>query len=251
MGKRGQVTIFIILGILVVVGISAVVVLSGDIPKVLDGFGKKSSPQDIISTCIEDVLENNTQEILKNGGKLNPNLYVEYKGQNHTYLCYTDIPFQGCINYYPLLKEQIAKEIADSSYDEINSCFDKLINEYEKQGYDIYQEDLKHEIKIVEDNIYSRINKKIIFTKGENKEVFENFNTAFSTKASQLIDIAHRIINEEAESCYFDEVSYMRTYPKYAIYKTNYGYEQSTIYQLKYRETEEEFNFAVRSCVLL
>lgn len=250
--KRGQVTIFIILGILVVAGISTVLILSKpDLPDIFEGLGKKGSPQTALTECINHVLENKTSEIIKNGGRLNPNLYVEYKGQNHTYLCYTDVPYTGCVNYYPLLKKRIEVEIVETSAQEINNCFETMINDYKNQGYVVSEGNLNHTVSLVDDSLYSKIEKRLIFSKGEDKEIFENFNSILPTKASQLIDVAHRIINEEASSCYFDEISFMKTNPEFSIYHTVYGTEQANIYQIKYRGTDEQFNFAVRSCVLL
>ena len=247
MDKRGQVTIFIILGIIIVAGITIFVVLSKDsISSLLNQGG--NSPANSINDCVEDIINENLETVMKNGGKFNPTFFVGYNGDIYNYLCYTDKPFERCVNYYPLLKDKISKEIIAVSSEEINSCFNVLIKEYERQGYTISSEELNHEIVFIDDFFYSNIQKRMIFSKGNNSEVFENFNVQIPTKASQLIDVAHQIVNGEAEYFSFDVGNYMRLYPEYSIFST--GYEGGAmLYKLKYRETGEEFNFAVRSGV--
>ena len=248
MNKRGQVTIFIILGIVIVAGIITFIVFSKDIPSILNKSRVSSMNQ--VENCIKNVLNEKYPLIMENGGKLNPLLNVVYEGKNHTVICYIDEPFKRCINYYHLLKEKVSEEIRESSSAEIEQCFNNFIKEYERQGYSVTSEDTNNNVHFESGVLYSDITKRVSFTKGNNTELFEDFTIAIPTKSSQLLDVAQRIVNEESEYCSFDVGSYMQMYPEYSIFKTAYE-GGTTLYQLKYRETGEEFNFAVKSCTLL
>ena len=248
MDKRGQVTIFIIIGIILVAGIITFIVLSkGDISSIINP-GKGASINSVTS-CIEDVINEKYPVVMENGGKANPVFYVSYNGVIHNYLCYTDDLFTPCVNYYPLLKESVAREIVDASSEEVEQCFTTFIKEYERQGYSASIGDTNSKITFVDNILYLDVEKKIVFTQENNTEVFEDFEISIPTKSSQLLDTAGVILNDEAEFCTFDEGNYMVLYPEISIFKT--GYEDgATLYQLNYRETGEEFNFAVRSCIL-
>ena len=75
--KRGQVTIFIVLGIIIVAGIFAAIFLRQDIINI---FGGKVEPKSQIQNCVTTALEPSMKLVLENAGDLEPILTKMYNG---------------------------------------------------------------------------------------------------------------------------------------------------------------------------
>src|SRR3989344_178353 len=123
--KKGQVTIYIILGI-VILAIIGLTLLARNI-----GIG--ISPEEFLKNSMDDVQNElincvgtaGGEAILTiglQGGILYPNKYRMYKNYNVNYLC-TNIPNDPrCINRM-LLPEEMEKEISRYVRDNIDNCF--------------------------------------------------------------------------------------------------------------------------------
>ena len=107
--KRGQVTIFIIIGILIVAGVVLFFVLRPEIDITKEKAIKK--PQTYIHSCIKPELEKVVNKISLQGGSLEPSPSTVYRGEKIAYLCYVDVPYYECIVQQPFLKTHIKKEI--------------------------------------------------------------------------------------------------------------------------------------------
>ena len=74
MYKRGQVTIFVIIAIVIVVAAIGMYFIYPQIT----GTSISSSPTEFIQDCLEDEIEENVEKISLKGGSLNPVFYSEY-----------------------------------------------------------------------------------------------------------------------------------------------------------------------------
>ena len=132
--KKGQVTIFIIVAIMIVVGIIIAIMLMGKIdtePSVILG------PQEFIDKCVKDSVENSVEKMLKNGGEISATQWIDYNGTQWNYLCYQADYYQACYNIHPMLELQIESEIEKNIKDDIDGCFDEMKEEFEDRGYDV------------------------------------------------------------------------------------------------------------------
>jgi len=69
---------------------------------------------------------------------------------------------------------------------------------------------------------------------------------------SRFYDLAlvvQEIVNQEARFCHFENLGFMVFYPKFNIERFRTG-DGTLIYTAKHIETQEEFKFALRGCVI-
>src|SRR3989344_1483858 len=110
LNKSGQTTIFIILGILIVVAGLLIYFLSPQ-------FGKStrvdtSNPQGFIEACIKEDIQNAISLLSNRGGSLNPTHYIAYNNEKIEYLCYSNENYKPCVMQQPFLGQHIGTEIA-------------------------------------------------------------------------------------------------------------------------------------------
>ena len=244
--KKGQVTIFIIVAIVIVVGVIGALYFIGgvdvDAPSEL-------GPKVFIDKCVREVVEESVEKMLKNGGERVISHGIGYQGNEYNYLCHHADNYAGCYNLHPMLEEQIEREIYLDTKDAINEeCFDTMREDFEVRGYDVTGKNTVYSIDLLPGNIEINLKKKFNISKGETTQNFENFNAKISSPIYDLVRITRDIVNSESQYCYFEKDGYMLLYPKYDIQRINYM--ESKVYEVIDRESEIGFKFAVR-CVVL
>jgi len=78
MNKHAQVTIFIIVGVVIVVGILGSIIFMGqvDVETPAD-----LGPQAFIDKCVRDVVEESVDKMLRNGGEILATRAIAYQGE--------------------------------------------------------------------------------------------------------------------------------------------------------------------------
>jgi len=84
---KAQVTVFIILGLMLVVGFLIIFFLIK--PPQLSVIDEKN-PQAFIESCTREATEEAIETLSRKGGDISPKGYVSYDGEEITYLCYFD-----------------------------------------------------------------------------------------------------------------------------------------------------------------
>jgi len=216
--RRGQLTIFIIVAILIVVGIVATFWLMGrgDIEAPAD-----LNPKQFVQKCVRDAVEDSVERMLENGGQRVPSQAISYQGHEWNYLCYQADFYQSCYNLHPMLEFLIENEIKEDTKGAVQECFDP-------------------------GNVEINLEKKIDVVRGDSSQSFEDFDTKILSPIYELMRIAREVVNSESQFCHFEYNGYMLLYPDYEIRRIDYS--DSKIYRLIDRRTEAEFKFAVRSC---
>ena len=138
--KKGQVTIFIIAGILVV---AAIVVFFFFRQGIIPGIGEKpeENPGSFLEVCIEDKLIEGVEKISSQGGYLENPLNRTFKFSNEkvftdiSYLCYQNNYYLSCINQEPMLIQHLKAEVKDYVLDDVRKCFDNLVSSLDRRGY--------------------------------------------------------------------------------------------------------------------
>src|SRR6056297_1569336 len=172
--KRGQVTIFIILAIVIVVG---AVLAYFFIP----GFGLTTglsveNPEAFIESCMEDEIEMALEKISLRGGSLEPEHFFNYYNNPVEYLCYINQNYIPCIVQQPLLINHLKSELDESLQPVANSCFNDLKESYEDKGYNVEMKqgkiDTEFKIKSI---LFNFPNYELTVKKGETLK-FDSFN---------------------------------------------------------------------------
>ncbi len=243
MKSRGQVTIFIIVAIVIVVGIIASIIFMGrydtETPTNL-------GPQAFIDKCVKDVVEESVGKMLKNGGEILPSQAIMYQGDEWNYLCYQADYYQGCYNIHPMLELQIESEIVRDTNDGIQRCFDTMREDLENRGYDVKGGATEYSINLLPGYVEINLMKPIDVSREETAQSFEDFTTRVLSPIYDLVQIAREVVNSEAQFCHFEYNGYMLLYPKYDIRRIDYT--DSKIYRLIDRGSGAELRFAIRSC---
>ena len=241
--KQGQVTIFIILAIMIVVAIIGVVFFMG---------GRKVespvnvAPNQMVEKCVRDAVEKSVWKMLANGGQRAPSQTIMYQGSEYNYLCYQADFYQSCYNIHPMLESLVENEIREDTKTEVQDCFNSMREDFEERGFDVSGGSANYSINLLPGNVEINLNKKISLVRGESSQNFEDFDTNILSPIYELIRVARDVVNSESQYCHFEYNGYMLLYPKYDIRRVDY--RDSKIYCLIDRRSGMEFRFAVRSC---
>lgn len=239
---RAQVTIFVILGVILVVGILAGIYFMGD--KTVK-FPVESNPEQYVKKCVVEAVEDSVSNILLNGGRINPVQTIMYLGDEYNYLCYQADYYKPCINTHPALELIIEDEIKKDTEDEVQECFDAMKENLENLKFDVYGGATTYSVDLLPGEVKITLRKNIQIQK-DAEQSFDNFDTKINSPIYELIKVVREIVNSEAETCRVEYNGLMMAYPKYKIELMNYDF--SKIYWVTDRPSGKMFRFAVRSC---
>jgi hypothetical protein len=246
--RRSQVTIFVIIGLIIVVTIILAIGL-------INNFNKDvrvlEDPTQYIETCIKERLEQAETRVLENNFYVlenNTNAII-YQGLKIPYLCKVSEFYVGCMPQEPMLFARATNEIEAIITPQVEACFDTLVGSYKKQNYEIEEGEMDLQVLIKKGKIQGFIEKKITLKKQETVINFNDFNRELDSPLYDLIDAARNIVNYESTFCEFNYINYMLYNPKIKISKFSAS-DQTKIYTIKDRDTKKEINIAVKTCAL-
>ena len=241
--NRGQVTIFIIIAIVIVV-MGVLIFLF--YPQIKTGLGfEEKNPSAFIQACIEEEIENSVEKLSLQGGSINPEHYILYDNEKIEYLCYTGEYYKTCIMQQPMLKQHIESEIKNEIKEEVKVCFDSMKESYEKRGYSVNLRQGETNIELLPKRIISTFDYSLTLTK-KDSETFDSFKVILNNNLYELVSIVNSILNWESSYGDSETTIYMDYYPNLKVEKKKQS-EGSTIYILTERDTENKFQFASRS----
>jgi hypothetical protein len=244
--KKGQVTIFIILAIVIVVGAVLAYLF-------LPGFGLTTgltvdNPQAFIDACMEDEIELTVETISTRGGSLEPAHFFTYYNTPVEYLCYINQDYIPCIVQQPLLINHIKSELDESLQPVATSCFNDLKETYEEKGYTVEMKQGKLDTEFKINSIsFNFPGYELVVKKGETLQ-FDSFNIVLNNNLYELATIANNIVSWEATYGDAETTMYMTYYPNIKVEKKKQG-DGTTIYIITNRNTKDKFQFASRSLV--
>jgi hypothetical protein len=248
--KRGQVTIFIILAIIVVAAIVGYYLLRSEPASEIN---PQENPQAFIEKCLMDEIKKSTDEILPQGGIINPQPFLLFSETKVQFLCYIEGKEQQCEILEPMLKDKIERQIEQDTQSKINNCLNRLEDIFE--NYDYVAGPTKYLIEIFPGEISGTIDKKITITKDGATQEFSTFVSRQYSPVFDFILISNQIIRKEAtcicgeEHCGADIVAISRLNSDYELELFVSGKDEK-IYTIRDTKTKQEFNFAVRNCIL-
>jgi hypothetical protein len=248
MEKKGQVTIFIIIAIVIVVmGVLAYLFFPG-IKSTL-GIGVKN-PQIFIEECIEEEIEDAVEAVSLHGGDINPTFFSTFNNINIKNLCYTAQDCGLCSVQEPQLKSHIESEIQKEIAPEVDDCFDSLKESYEGRGYGVNLQKglVPVSVELLPQRIVSTFDYDLTLTKGDT-ERYDSFSVVLNNNLYELISIANSILAFEATLGGTDVTMYMDLYSNLKVQEKLLS-DGTKIYIITDRKREDKFQFASRSRVL-
>jgi len=250
--KRGQVTIFIILAI-VIVAVGVLVYLF--YPKIQSSFSLNTDdPSTYLRNCIRGDLEGVVNDVSLRGGNLNPGDYFLYDDEKISYLCYTNQNYRPCVMQYPLLEQHISEEIKINIIENVDSCFDGLKENFENKGYEVKLKKGETIVELLPKRVIVKFEHELSLKKGENVLRYGGndnrmISVALNNNLYELISITNSILNFEATDGDAEVITYMDYYRDLKVEKKKQS-EGTTIYVLTDKNNGNKFQFASRSYVL-
>lgn len=244
-GRKGQVTLFIILGIIMVV---LAILIYLFFPQIKGGFVvQEINPNLYIQTCIEEEILNSVEMLSIQGGSLNPEHYILYKEEKIEYLCYTEENYRTCVMQQPMLKKHIEEELENDLSSKASECFDSLEESFEKSGYDVNLKKGPMSIELLPGKIEMKFNNSLTLKK-ESAKKYDNMKVSVKNNIYELVNVAMSILNWEARYGDAETTTYMNYYKDLKVEKLKQS-DGSTIYILTERDSGNKFQFASRSVV--
>lgn len=254
MKKEGQITIFIIAGIIIVSAIAFFLLFrTGAVPEIWSK--PETNPNVFLDSCIEDKVKEAVKIIGLQGGHINNPLSKEFKFEeegvfrNISYLCYNQNYYLPCINQEPMLIQHLKKEIKDYISDNVENCFNDLKLSLEKQGYTVNVKYNEFKIDLMSKKVIVNTDAEVTLTKSGETSKQDNFKIIVPSRFYDLAIVVQEITSQEARFCNFEYLGYMLTYPEFNIDKLRTS-DSTIIYTVQHKDSKEKFRFAVRSCVI-
>jgi len=243
--KRGQVTIFIIVAILIVVVGALIYVLSPGLRSTLGPDSK--NPYDFIKTCLEEDLEEIVEIISLQGGSMNPEHFFLYNDVNIEYLCYTPENYHACVLQKIAVEEDIEEEIKNQISPIVTFCFDEMDQSYSDQGYSISIRPGEITVNLLPKKIVTSLDYEVTLSK-EDSNRYNEFEIILDNNLYELIKIGKYIVEWEISFGGIDPLEIMGKYNFLDIDKFEMG-DGTVVYSLKDKKTGGIFQLATRSYV--
>ena len=211
MEKRGQVTVFAILGVI----IAAIVVLFLFIRNqvYLGGANiedlEKEFPQ--IQAHVEECLTISGEKYInllgEQGGYLttNPGTFRQYKGIGINYLCYNIDEVPECSNRGLRLVD-IENSLKNGMIGDVNRCID--IDQFDKFGLNVQRSEIKLDVDIGEDTVIITANLPVKINKGDVEANRNKFEAELNYPLGRLYNSAKDIVDSEAVYGNLDTLTY-------------------------------------------
>jgi len=241
--KKGQVTIFIILAMMIVV-FGALIYFF--LPQIKSTVGLETKdPYSYIQSCLEEKIEDTILNLSLQGGSIVPQSSYLYKGYNLEYLCYTNQYYKTCSVQQPFIKKHIEEEIENAIRGDAKDCFDSLVKNYEGSGYQTSLNSGELNVEILPKRILTSFNNNLRLVK-DSTEIYDEFNIVLNYNLYEILGVVTSIIEWESTYGEADALTYMMLYPDLKVEKLKQS-DETKVYILTDKNTERKFQFASRS----
>ncbi len=237
--KRGQVTIFIIVALVIVAAILVFFLW------IKPSYITPTTGQFAFESCVEDVIEEEILTLGETGGYIKPEFYYNYQGYKIPYYCYTNEYYKPCVVQQPLVKQNFEEQLLLASKEKIYSCFESSVDEFKARGYDVREGEKKLNLEINPEEVVVKLNAPVTLSQ-ETSQRFTDFEIKINSPIYDLLMISTSILQFEAKYGDSDTSTTMFFYPNLIIDKYKQG-EGTTIYLLEDKQTRTKLQFASRS----
>lgn len=250
-GRKGQLTIFIIIAILI---IAIVLFIFLFWPKMSTTTSETRNPYAFMETCIGNHIEETMETVVSNGGtyNLDEDASFFFEGEYIRFLCHTNTYYERtCYRQVAFLLESIQTQIQENIEYEVDRCFDELEESYKEEGYTVNVRTVgDFGVRILPTGISINLGKDLTLTKGDIVEEYRNFALREMSELYEIIEVAENILLIEQETGDSNPEAYFHSYPDIEIdreMRDNSDHDDVKLYTITHRDTEERFRFAVRS----
>jgi hypothetical protein len=238
MEKKGQVTLFILIA-LVLVSVILLFFLWVRPTYLLEESGGLG-----FENCVRDALEETIDDLSVNAGFVNPTFTYQYNSEDFTYLCYTEEYYETCVVQVPFLKNTFEEQAEGVLRNEIDDCYSSSVSDLKAQGFDVKSGTVSYDV-LLEPGV-ARVQIEAPTTVGSQK--FTRFNVELTSHIYDMLMIATSILQYEAQLGDSDVTTMMAIYPDYIIDKIKRS-DGTTVYILEDKILGTKYQFASKSLV--
>ncbi|MCH7568178.1 MAG: hypothetical protein IIA87_02040 [Nanoarchaeota archaeon] len=244
----GQISIFVIVAILLVVAIGLFFAVFKGTPKI--SIGEEFEPESFISQCVRKSARETIDVMLPQGGFVNPSDYKIYNDVKATYLCKNINYYDPCVHQHPLYITELEQEIKGDIQENIEGCFMTLQSELDKRNYQISGERSFHtEVVLKPGKVEVTVFREFSLSKNNVEKRFTSFSTSVRSPLYDIALVVQEIIRQEAQFCYFENLGFSLLYNDFDIKKFSMS-DSTKIYTIKDKKSGKEMNMAIRGCAI-
>ncbi len=236
--KKGQLTLFIILGIIIFAGIFVFIFW------VQPTFISQNSARLSFEGCIEKVVDDSITELALTGGYKNPSFSYIYKGQEIPYFIYTSEYYKPGVTQNPFPIKAFREELISYTTPGIEACYSNSISKLQKLGYEVVKGTPKVSILVFPE--FVRVTLDAPTTIGT--EQYQEFIIDIPSEIFGILEKVSTILYRESLYGTTDILELMRTTSNHIIQVFKQG-DGTKVYVIEDRESGTKYQFASRSYV--
>ena len=247
MDKKGQITAFVILGIVILAAVILIFYVRGQFffgPATPSSLAARITPiKEHITSCIQTISPEYIERIGVQGGHLKEGEGTSRKRSDIpiSYLCYNIKNEPTCYNRMLLISD-MQNELNDAIKKGLVTCIN--LEKY-KKGFEIQAGTLNVNTDIGQENVIVEVNYPITLTSGDAKASEENFTVSFNYPLGKLYNVAQDIIDAHTQTGNFDQLNYMLDKRGEYIIDVSKPYPD-ILYVLKKKDNPYRFQFFIQ-----
>ena len=255
MQKRGQVAVFVVIGLVIVILLVLLFAFRDTLVRIGKGqinTGEylnsqlKDIQKNVIQKCAEDETFNAVKLYLDNGGKFTEPLnYLIYHGKKYRILC-QNIPNDAKCLSSPLVINNVKEEFNSYLKEKISNCMD--FKEFQDKNYELkLPSDLLLDVTINEDSLVVHVDYEIELVKDKFDVKSKKFVKKLDVPLGGVIKAVNQVLEFRNKYLVFDPVVFDAINRNKFVVDTNNPYpdELYTVYVSDYKSYK--FPFAITS----
>ncbi|MBI2148684.1 hypothetical protein HYU23_03310 [Candidatus Woesearchaeota archaeon] len=206
MEKRGQATIFIIIGLVIIAAVIFLFIL-------FRSFQEKAreitNPQEYLKSQINDIkkslvkcIDEESRVVIRKlslqGGHLDPIKYVNYYGNKTSFLCYKVKQGETCYNMM-FTREDVSSEIKPVLSNNIKKCMDNGLIVFRNKDYVLTTGDYSFDLTFSDATLLVAVDYPITLTKGNAEDKQRTFSKDIKSNFWKSVNLASAIVNLESK----------------------------------------------------
>jgi len=197
MNKKGQVTVFIIIGILILVGVSILIFFNGE-NEIMDDPSLNNFDRDSVNKFVQLCIDSTTLEGIKfislRGG------FFQVPRPSINLFNVFEVPFYYFFDQKRDFSESIfSNQLSLYIEDNLNNCL-KNFSVLKSQGYLIELGNLQSECSINEKDLTINLDYPLIISNEDHIEKFENFQSKLSINLNPLFSTVEKILEIQSKN---------------------------------------------------
>lgn len=238
--KRGQVTIFIILALILVAAILFFFIYYKPT------ISNTNAEQLQIEQCIQDELQKPISDLALKAGVQNPQFTAMYMDENITNICYSDEYHKPCVVQQPFLKQTFEENLAKEMQSKIQGCYNSAVADLKSNGYDVTSGEIQQKIEIVPTGVRVTIIAPTTIKKDDSAQTMSKpIEVNVKSELYTVLTVANSILQFETSYGDSEVSSFMFYYPQLNVQKIRRD-DGTKIYIITDKK-DIKYQFALRS----